>query len=156
MLLSFTPCLTKIATQGSKKKVRYGLDMHRAQDHGGQNEPSASLVPSLVSSSTGITNVDRGILRLTASCVLLLTRAVKKEAGESVARVSPCSPCFCQCWAGPHLYCLATWRGNRQGRPGPGFRGTGDVTFGRVHRVLYSPQSDRCCCGLLLGQCPKN
>lgn len=130
--------------------------MHRAQDHGGQNELSAGLVPSLVSSGTGITNVDWGILRLTASCVLLLTRAVKKEAGKSVARVSPCSPCFCQCWAGPHLYCLATWRGNGQGRPGPGFRGTGDVTFGRVHRVLYSPQSDRRCCGLLLGHCPKN
>lgn len=54
--------------------------------------------------------------------------------------------------AGPHLYYLASWRGKGLGRPGPGFRGTDDVTFGRVHRVLYSPQSDRCCCGLLLGQ----
>lgn len=83
--------------------------MHRAQDGGGQNEPSAGLVPSLVSSSTGITNVDWGILRLTASCVLLLTRAVKKEAGRVWQECLPAA--LVSANAGQALTCTVWLRG---------------------------------------------
>lgn len=59
--------------------------------------------------------------------------------------------------AGPHLYCLASWRGKGLGRPGPNFRGTDDVTFGRVHRVLYLHRVINAVVGCSwVSQCPKN